>query len=191
MQTNLENFPKEHDSEIETYIQNTYCPDKLFSILKVVPSTYENPDAVSNTINYVSSHAIENGCNGVGCSALPDEAIYDFYRIKALFGKTDGKQVKHLIVAFEAATAFNANSIVYIAWNIASYFYNLSHQVFYGIHELQTEGRIAYHIHFIINTVSFTNGLRLNCSPESKAQFLQYIEALPYDFTIVPINSYF
>ena len=158
-------------------------------ILKVVSGEYTNPDAVFNAISYVASHAI--GCNGIGCSAIAEEAIYDFHRIKALYGKTDGKQLKHIVVAFNPSTSINEESIHWIAWYIAAYFHYASYQVFYGIHETQIKKRTAYHIHLIVNTVSFATGLRLNWFVTDKDNFIQYIESLPYGFSISSVNSYY
>lgn len=176
------------DAEIVSELNNI---SGFSGILKVVPGEYTNSDAVFNAISYVASHAIENGCNGIGCSAIAEEAIYDFYRIKALYEKTDGKQLKHIIVAFKPSTSINEESIHWIAWYIAAYFHYASYQVFYGIHEKQIEKRTAYHIHFIINTINFATGLRLNWFVTDKENFIQYVESLPYGLSICSVNNYY
>lgn len=164
----------------------------LSGILKVVPGSYVNWDAVQKLIKYIASHPIPNGCNGIGCSANPEEAIKDFHRIKSIYDKMDGKQAKHIVVSFHPSGLITEEAIPWIAWHIAVYFYHLSFQVFYGIHQKTGEnGSIYYHIHFAVNTVNFTNGLRLDWNWDDKKQFIQYINSLPYGIFIQAADSYY
>ena len=154
------------------------------AILKIVPNTYDNLDAVNNTITYVSSHTIENGYNGIGCSPVPENAISDFYRTKTIFQKNNSSQVRHIIIAFTPSTFIKAN-IYNIAWDIAYFFYLAGFQVFYGIHELQN----SLHIHIIHNTINFINGNRYAPSPMAKQNFIDYIDQLPYEININSTNN--
>lgn len=159
-------------------------------ILKIANGDYQNTDAVPNTIRYVASHPIENGCNGIACSSLPEDAIDDFNEIKTFYSKTDGKQVRHFIISF-VYSQYATEHIYQIAWNIACYFQQAGHQAFYGIHENTDKHHCkCYHIHMIINTINFRTGKRLENTPKQKNDFMAYINSLPY-LNITPANNYY
>lgn len=183
----INNYNDEILEEIYTF--SSCVSSTNTGILKIVPSTYENIDAIEKTITYVASHAIPNGCNGVGCSYEPATAISDFYRVKDVFNKSDGRQVKHIIAAFMPSPEVSEN-IYTIAWNIGFFFGFRGYQCFYGIHESIINNKIAYHIHFIVNTVNFHDGIRFTWSHDDKRTFLQYIESQFSSMKMQSINSF-
>lgn len=164
--------------------------DKNIGILKIVPSNYINTDAIENVLTYIEDHPINNGCNGIGCSPYAADAITDFQYTQELYDKTDGKQLRHYIIAFKPSYDIEQYGIHTIAYAIGYYFFSLGYQVFYGIHWNNcSEG--GYHIHFAVNHVSCFNGVRYNANKDEKRNLLTYINQLPYNLAIRPISGNF
>lgn len=176
--------------DINTILCNITDTYYNHAVIKVIAGDYTNTDCVENTINYVASHPIENGLFGEGCSFHPDQAIQDFYNTKSLYNKLYGKQVKHIIIAFQESDLITPETLPYIAYSITSYFYG-RFQVYYGIHSKRQNGKTLYHIHQIINTVNYANGYKFQSSPENKQAYMKYIESLPFNIKLHPVNNYY
>lgn len=164
--------------------------DKNMGILKIVPSSYTNIDAIENVLTYIADHPIHDGCNGVGCSSNAADAITDFQYTQELYDKADGKQLRHYIIAFKPSYEIDTYGIYNIAYAIGYYFFSQGYQTFYGIHwNNSSEG--GYHIHYAVNHVSCFNGVRYNATKDEKRNFLDYISQLPYNLAVNPISGNF
>lgn len=80
-----------------------------------------------------------------------------FWLVKRVFGKTEGRQVRHIYVSFSPDEHVGPVCASQIAFLIAQYYGN-RFQILYGIHE-DTDN---LHIHFILNTVSYIDGKKFN-----------------------------
>lgn len=164
--------------------------NKNVGVLKIVPSSYTNYDAIENVLNYIEDHPIHNGCNGIGCSSDADNAIFDFQYTQELYNKTGGKQLRHYIIALKPSCEIDVYGIHNIAYSIGYYFFNQGFQTFYGIHRNNCpEG--GYHIHFAINHVSCFDGVRYNATKDEKRNLLNYINQLPFNLAIKPVSGNF
>lgn len=164
--------------------------NKNAGILKIVPSIYTNHNAIENVLDYIEDHPIHNGCNGIGCSPNAVNAISDFQYTQELYDKTNGKQLRHYIVALKPSYEIDVFGIHNIAYAIGYYFFNQGFQTFYGIHWNNCpEG--GYHIHYAVNHVSCFNGVRYNATKDEKRNLLDYISQLPYNLAIRPVSSNF
>jgi hypothetical protein len=181
-------FPIEQELEEELSSWQSVT-GKNKCIVKYVYGKYENTDATENVLHYISDHPIKNGCNGIGCSSNENTAIKDFHATQKLYHKSDGKQLRHIVVAFTESMVINAINIQYIAYAIAHYFFNQGFQVYYGIHNSNFSDK-AFHIHLAVNHVSFLNGTRINSDIKSKYDFINYIKQLPYNLEVRPATKY-
>ena len=132
------------------------------AIFKIVPENYEDPDCIQNLVNYCFNPAKTQpylcGAYALNLSNIEEEMM----AIKHLYGKEGGHQVRHFIVSYQPGETI-AEEILPAAWEIAS-FYGQRYQIFFAIH--QDEPHI--HIHFVLNTVSYVDGLIFS---ESRADF--------------------
>lgn len=164
--------------------------DKNPGILKIVSSDYTNIDAIENVLTYIADHPIHNGCNGIGCSPYANDAITDFQYTQELYDKTDGKQLRHYIIAFKQSCGIEYYGIHNIAYAIGYYFFRQGYQTFYGIHWNNYPGG-GYHIHYAVNHVSCFDGVRYNATKDEKNNLLAYINQLPYNLAVHPVSGIF
>ena len=139
---------------------------------------YSNPDAVTKTINYITRNTkkLEGrkhellGWGGLGvlinspeCAincikVLQDNEninrrggrriIHEFFCMSDDFGIDAGKYI---------AERLGINMLMQLAYECAEIYYRKGHQVVFAIH--YDPGK-KYHIHFVINSLSFINGLK-------------------------------
>ena len=123
-------------------------------ILKVAEGDYLNKDALEQVIhNYVFPRSLLTG----GLSIDPIYAASQMHMVKDVTGQTDGRQLHHFILSFsdfESAKIDSANDLLYTAYRVCEYF-STEYQIVFGIHN---NGK--YHIHFVMNNISFVSGKR-------------------------------
>lgn len=121
-------------------------------ILKVVPGSYSNKDVLHLLIEeYIYPKALLIG----GLAVDPAHAVEQMQVTKAVWNKTDGKQLRHFIVSFssyESEKIQHAKELNSLAYSICNY-YAYEYQIVFGIHD---NGH--YHIHFCQNTVNYMTG---------------------------------
>lgn len=121
---------------------------------------YCNPDAVEKVIRYIFR---KNGRKKN--KVLPSEfdifgsigtyhknilgIIDDFTKTKEIFGKTDGVQIKHMIISFNKPPKLTPKKLEKFVIKTLKY-YSKKYQVVYAVHE-DTKN---LHIHVAINSVS-------------------------------------
>ena len=125
--------------------------------LKIVPESYVNSDALDCLVHkyiYPKSHTIG------GLSVDPAHAAEQMKLVKKLWLKEDGCQLLHFILAFnpwESERIKSAGELMPLAYEVCGYF-AIDFQVIIGIHFGKTG---LWHIHFVVNSVSFATGERL------------------------------
>ena len=124
------------------------------SILKIVSEPYLNHDALEKEIHgYVFRKALLIG----GMSVDPLRAAEQMHLVKSLWFQTDGCQLRHFVLIFNDKECGHING----AWSLRTGAYQVCEyyadqfQIVFGVHQ-NREGR--WHIHFIMNTVSFLTG---------------------------------
>lgn len=124
------------------------------SILKIVSEPYLNHDALEKEIHgYVFRKALLIG----GLSVDPLHAAEQMHLVKRLWFQTEGCQLRHFILSFDNGECEHINgtwSLQAGAYGICEYYAD-QYQIVFGIHR-NREGR--WHIHFVMNTVSFLTG---------------------------------
>lgn len=122
--------------------------------VKIIDGTYENIDAVENVINYAMRMGDMQIVGGYGVTLTSAEDIINqFYIVKRLYNKINGKQVVHILFSVDKTTYLNPKQVKMFGDLLGLYFAN-DRQVVFGVHT-DTE---HLHIHMVINTIAFTNG---------------------------------
>lgn len=119
--------------------------------IKVVPESYVSIDDVDRVINYVARKAHIFG----GLAVDPSHAAEDMRLVKTLYGKTNGKQLRHFILNYseqESKNIRSAEQLQCIAYHVCTYFAD-EYQIVFGIHKSN-----HWHIHFVMNTVNYKTG---------------------------------
>lgn len=143
---------------------------------KFVNKSYDDSNSVFDLINYIMNpvHAISQLYGGIATSYLsPVIAAIEFWTVKKAYHKEEGRQIKHLIISFDKSEHVNNFRALNLGYLIAQYFQN-KYQIVFAVHENQPN----IHIHFIINTVSFVDGLKYNEGPYDLDNLRKFIEEM-------------
>lgn len=155
------------------------------AILKrVLKEGYKDNELLQKLVGYPfeNERAIESGCYGV---TSIKEAVHQMQLTKELYDKTDGVQLHHLILTFKDRECVTTDMAEEIAWDYVS-MHNDTQSVF-GVHD--EEGKV--HIHFVMNSVSPLDGLKLrkfDNHSDLKNDFGKVLEK--YDIKLDPIIRY-
>ena len=141
------------------------------AIIKISNSKTTGHASLRNVIKYVLNEnktrpEIISGVGDFDCydSELNAKRVYDnFIRIKELFGKDDGRQYVHAIQAFAPGES-TPEEVHELGRQLASQLWR-DHQVLVVTHV----DKAHYHNHFIVNTVSFTDGCKIHWKKQDLA----------------------
>ena len=151
--------------------------------LKIVPESYVNSDALDCLVHkyiYPKSHTIG------GLSVDPAHAAEQMKLVKKLWLKEDGCQLLHFILAFnpwESERIKSAGELMPLAYAVCGYFV-IDFQVIFGIHFGKTG---LWHIHFVVNSVSFATGERLLRKNSIYLSYKYHIQSCLPDGRSIPI----
>lgn len=127
------------------------------AVLKIVPGDYLNHDALEKLVHYVYRKALRIGGYGVD----PQYAAEQMHIVKQLWNQDHGKLLRHFVLSFnrkESAIVDHVNRLAIGAYQVCQYYYDGGYQSVFGIHHPNSNN---WHIHFVVNNVSFTTGERL------------------------------
>ncbi len=156
------------------------------TIIKVVNKNYRTQKDLENLVGYVlrikpsDRHHCSCGSFGAGTITAYEEMV----KVQNFYGKTEDRLARHFIVSFDDNYCIDSETAVRLAYRIALY-YGSRHQIIFGVHE--DTGNI--HIHFVLNTVSFVDGLKFTESPGEFARFKHYVENVVNEYEEV-LNHY-
>lgn len=146
--------------------------------LKLINESYRNTDAVENVVNYITDHSLYTG--SATTSIYPDECIYQMYRIKALYGKLEGRQIRHFILSFDYQREYISwEELIQLGTQVSAY-YDHTYQLIWAVHESPNGNR---HIHFVFNTVSYMDGRMYREGCVDAAQLASFISGCLPDGT--------
>lgn len=143
------------------------------SILKIVNGSYTNSNAVQKLFSYITDYEKSEGYV-YGYNVIPELAVQMFMTVKSLYGKMNGKQAIHFIISFSPDERVTAGALFELSKYVSRYFYG--YQVVFAVHTSQK----CLHAHFMVNTISFMDGRRLECTKDFKKAFLNYCKGIPY-----------
>lgn len=143
-------------------------------IVKVINNGYEHPLALKGLIKYILTDKDTKGHTRYydGCYLNPENAEHEMMNVKQYFRKTQGRQARHFIVSFDDYVCMGSQAD-HLARQICEYYYN-TFQIMYSVHE-DTDN---YHIHFVMNTVSWVDGHMFSEGPAELQQFKNYVNNL-------------
>lgn len=125
------------------------------SCLKIVSEPYLNRDALELLIHgYVFRKAVLIG----GAAVDPVHAAEQMHLVKDLWFQNSGRQLKHFVLCFteqECSHLSGAGSLQIGAYEVCDYFAK-EYQIVFGIHQNYNK----WHIHFVMNNISFVTGKR-------------------------------
>ena len=150
--------------------------------LKIVPNDYyRDSESISTLINY--ANRLNNSLTtGINCSSDATTAINEFFYIRNFYQKNPARCIRHFIITSDSIK--NEYKMLQLAYQIGLYYLN-TYQVFIGVHNDTSN----LHAHFIMNTVSFKDGLIYSASPNETNQFIHYITNL--GFSVTKLNDTF
>ena len=149
-------------------------------IVKVIANkgkkTYHNQDAVEKVINYVLREDARKQMNVWGCigtiSKDSSEIIKCFKKVKKIHHKTDGVQIKHIIVSFREEPQIPRKKLIKNIMKTAGIFGD-KFQTVYALHE----NTANWHIHFAVNSVGY-DGEKINLTKKETKKIKKKIEKI-------------
>lgn len=146
-------------------------------IVKSKRDTYgESSNYLYNALNYLYDEEKSLHTGGYGVNPYNLEATYKQMKyVKEYFHKTSDNPLMHFIVSFDekVKTYEKAKSLAVL---IGAYFKN-RYQLLWAVHRKE-RGDSIYHLHIILNSVSFVDGKLFNSSPAEIGKFCAYIQGL-------------
>ncbi len=101
-------------------------------------------------------------------------------RARHYYGKTGGNPLLHYIVSFDGSVPNLQTAIE--KRNQIVYFFKDRYQVFFGIHA-KVRGCSKYHVHILVNPVSYVDGLRLQSGYTEVDDFAKHVQKATGRFT--------
>ena len=151
------------------------------NIIKFVNHSYDKQEDLKNLLLY----ALTDKKTGAwleyvgGINVDSKLSLFEMMYVKKYFHKTTGRQIRHIIVSPDTDYFFRLTpqDLYYIALRISA-FYGCAYQIVFGVHT-DTE---KIHIHFIMNTVSFIDGMMYSGNETDMDYFKAYAEAVILDY---------
>ena len=148
---------------------------------------YKNPDAVDKVVKYILRKEGRLKADGkigkyyiFGSIGVYSKDIFgiidDFKKLKQIHDKTDGVQIKHIIISFKKQPDLKSSKLKKLIIQTLKYFGN-KYQLVYAVHE-DTDN---LHIHIGINSVSFT-GEKFNFRVEEQHEFTKRTKKIFADY---------
>ncbi len=145
-------------THVERAIEYILNPDKTSDMPELSPEAIAARKAVGDVINYASDgDKTEKKMYVTGINCTPEKAVDEFWETKVIWKKTGGRLAYHGYQAFlEGDGEISANTAHEIGVRLAQEVWGDRFEVVVATH-LNTG---HYHTHFIINSVSFRDGLK-------------------------------
>lgn len=121
--------------------------------------------------------------SGLNCS--PESACAEFFSTKASYKKTDGIQFYHYTQSFKDGENISPKLAHEIAFEFAKKHYN-NHEVLIATHIDNDH----LHSHFIINSVSFENGMKLRQNPSTLKTLRQTSDEICKAYGLTTLETY-
>jgi hypothetical protein len=143
-------------------------------ILKIKRDTQGGLPYLRNAISYLEDDEKSLFTGGFGVTTAPIEETYrQMVAVRKYFGKVSGNPLIHFIISFDEKVQ-TADRAALLADQLILYFCN-HYQVLWCVHFKQ-RGCSSFHVHIIINSVSYTNGKMYHSSAAEIEAFKQYAE---------------
>lgn len=137
-------------------------------ILKIKNHSYASEAALENVVNYV----LRSDRYG-GLAVDPEYAVFQMQLVKQLWQKTDGRQVRHMILSFSKDEVLANYKAMEYGYQICQYFGD-RFQIVFALHT-DTD---HVHLHFALNTVSFVDGIKFSAGLSDYWRLRNYIQSI-------------
>lgn len=129
--------------------------------------------SLKNIIDYVSKEFKQsqdtNAIRGINVADNPDIAKTQMLYTKKEFGKEEGRQYQHYVLSFSADDELTPQEAINYAERHAKECFGDRFEVFLAAHQNSNGGKL--HVHYIVNSVSFLDGLKIQTSKEDYENF--------------------
>ena len=129
--------------------------------------------SLGNIINYVSREFEQtqdtDTIKGVNVADNPEIAKLQMLNTKNSFGKNEGRQYQHYVLSFSANEKITAKEAVKYATAHAEKCFGNRFEVFLALHQ-ESNGK-KMHVHYIVNSVSFMDGKKIQTSKDDYEYF--------------------
>lgn len=149
--------------------------------VKFVNQPYDKPGDLQNLLHYaMTDKRTGTWCEYTGgINTVPLYALDEMMYVKRVFRKTEGRQLRHIIVSPDTQYYFRLTpqDLYFLALRICTY-YSSRYQIVFGVH---TDTR-NIHIHFIMNTVSYVDGMMYSGNAADMNNFKAFAEGVIIDY---------
>ena len=149
---------------------------------KDLQNNYKNKDALENVIHYINREN-EGGKEGLLAElrrgygvdkSSSDTIIRDMRRIKTIYGKEEGRQVRHFSVNLTADETEKIRDLRAFAYDICENYGN-EYQTVFAAHRKMEKGRERIHFHVCCNSVSYVTGRKISEPKGELWEFKRFI----------------
>ena len=139
---------------------------------------HRNGDALSRVVYYMmtSNYFKAGNCRGVW-EYSPSGIVNGFEFVKEMYGKSDGKQVSHLVIGTKREGLIE-KELIGAGESALDYLYGDGFQCCYVFHRGSDEDPGYLHLHMAVNTVNFQDGRRFYETYNAVTGLRNYLAAL-------------
>lgn len=149
----------------------------------VIENPYSNEDAIDRLVCYILNPYKAPGYYIFGHAVNLmniDSVITSFKLIKNIYEKTDGRQVRHIIVSFADYEGVTCDDAYWIQSAAVDYYRQLGYQAVSAIHvPMKEDDKI--HFHMAINTVNLNDGSKYSGTYTQSQELFNHLKGLGED----------
>lgn len=148
-------------------------------------NSYRKYSDVENVINYVlqdNKRKKDDIWNSISTYSESKEGIIkDFHKLKRLYDKTDGLQLKHLVLSWKTRPNICRKKLRKLIKHTMSFWGN-DYQVVYAVHENNPDN---WHMHIVLNSVS-NSGYKIQITQQTIKKFKRKFNNIwsPYGYEL-------
>lgn len=145
--------------------------------------------SITKIINYVSKEAIKNNddeyCAGINVDKNYKLALEQMQLTKELWNKTDGRKYQHYVLSFGPEDKISAEDALKYAKGHAEKCFG-GYETFLAVHQ-ESQGK-KLHVHYVVNSVSFVNGKKIQTSKRDYEKFKDFNDQIAKKYGLNIIN---
>ncbi|MBR3447785.1 MAG: relaxase/mobilization nuclease domain-containing protein [Oscillospiraceae bacterium] len=143
--------------------------------VKVIRNTYADLSYIHNLCDYVFKDDLR-GVGGYGVNPYhPDLADAQMRFIKVCYGKESGNPLIHMMISLDECAETKEKACEFA--NKFARYYMDKYQVIWAVHEKE-RGASRFHVHLILNSVSYVNGKMFHGDIGEMHAYNKYISKL-------------
>ncbi|MBR4319027.1 MAG: relaxase/mobilization nuclease domain-containing protein [Oscillospiraceae bacterium] len=149
--------------------------------VKVIRNTQDDSGYIFRLCRYIIRREYFVYSYGYGVDCKDPATVYEqMMRVRHYYGKTSGNPLIHYVVSFDDCVQ-DLKSAIEMSNRIV-YFFRGRYQVFFGIHK-QHHKQSEYHVHILVNSVSYVDGLMLQSGYTEVDDFVKQVWSATGRFT--------